>query len=277
VQRAIVARWQQAQNEIAAAEERIKQMEAHIAEQFFEDLGLKPPTEVDRPKAFAVQWNNFSRWSVSYNQAAQSGADITRGKYPIVELGSILELVQYGTSEKANTTGSGTPVIRMNNIIDGMLDLTDLKHIQLSQREQDQLLLIDGDILFNRTNSKEWVGKCAAFHANDNYVFASYLIRIRTDAAKANPDFVAYSINSPLGRQQINAMSRQIIGQANINSEELRSLQIPLPPLDVQRDIMRRVAKGRAEIAREREAAQRRARDIEAEIEALILGTKAIA
>ena len=102
------------------------------------------------------------------------------------------------------------------------------------------------------------------------------MIRVRTYAAKADPDFIAYAINSPLGRQQIDALSRQIIGQANINSEELRSLQIPLPPLDVRRNIMRRVAEGRADIAREREAAQQRARDIEEEIEALILGTKAV-
>ena len=276
VQRAIVARWQQARQEITEAEERVKQLEAKIDAQFFIDLGLKPPTDVKKAKAFSVKWKDFLRWSVSYNQAAQSGADITQGKYPVVELGTILEMVQYGTSEKANITESGTPVIRMNNIVDGQLDFTNLKHIQLSQPECDRLLLKDGDILFNRTNSKELVGKCAVFHANGDYVFASYLIRIKTEAPKADPDFVAYSINSPLGRQQINALSRQIIGQANINSVELRSLQIPFPPLDVQRDIIRRVAEGRADIARERAAAKQRALGIEEEIEALILGTKAI-
>lgn len=276
VQRAIVARWQQARQEIAEAEERIRQLEAKIDARFFSDLGLKPPMDVKKAKAFAVKWKDFLRWSVSYNQAAQSGADIAQGKYPVVDLGAILEMVQYGTSEKANATGSGTPVIRMNNIIDGLLDLTKLKHIQLPQPECERLLLKDGDILFNRTNSKELVGKCAVFHSHGDYVFASYLIRVKTQVAKADPDFVAYSINSPLGRQQIDALSRQIIGQANVNSEELRSLQIPLPPLDVQRDIMRRVAEGRAEIAREREAAQQRARDIDKEIEALILGTRAI-
>ena len=134
----------------------------------------------------------------------------------------------------------------------------------------------DGDILFNRTNSKELVGKCAVFHAQGEYVFASYLIRIRVDSSKANPDFLAYVVNSPIGRQQINALSRQIIGQANINSVELRGLQIPLPPLTVQKQIMERVAAGRKEIARERETADRLAREINAEIEALILGTKTL-
>ena len=164
----------------------------------------------------------------------------------------------------------------MNNILDGELDLGNLKHLRLSKNEMGKLLLKDGDILFNRTNSKELVGKCAVFHAQGEYVFASYLIRIRADSSKANPDFLAYVVNSPIGRQQINALSRQIIGQANINSIELRSLQIPLPPLSVQKQIMERVAAGREEIAREREAADRLAHDINAEIEALILGTKKV-
>ncbi|MCX5823171.1 MAG: restriction endonuclease subunit S [Deltaproteobacteria bacterium] len=164
----------------------------------------------------------------------------------------------------------------MNNILDGELDLGNLKHLRLPKNEMVKLLLKDGDILFNRTNSKELVGKCAVFHAQGEYVFASYLIRIRADSSKANPDFLAYAVNSPIGRQQINALSRQIIGQANVNSVELRSLQIPLPTLSVQKQMMERVAEGREKIAREREAANRIAREINAEVEALILGTKKV-
>ena len=73
----------------------------------------------------------------------------------------------------------------------------------------------------------------------------------------------------------MDAVSRQIM-QDNINSGELRGLQIPLPPLAVQKQIMERVAAGREEIAREREAADRLARDINAEVEGLILGTKKV-
>jgi type I restriction enzyme S subunit len=70
------------------------------------------------------------------------------------------------------------------------------------------------------------------------------LIRVKIDATKATPDFVTCVINSRIGRQQIDALSRQIIGQANVNSEELRSLQLPLPPLDVQKAIMHRLKSG---------------------------------
>jgi type I restriction enzyme, S subunit len=136
--------------------------------------------------------------------------------------------------------------------------------------------LKEGDILFNRTNSKELVGKCAVFHASGDFVFASYLIRVRANPAKADPDFLAYLVNSSIGRQQIDALSRQIIGQANVNSEELRGLQMPLPPVSVQKKIMQRIAAGRIEIAREREAARNLTKEIGADLEALIFGMKTL-
>ncbi len=100
----------------------------------------------------------FPRWGVGFNFLNQSAADLSRGKYPVVDLGSILDLVQYGTSEKANTAKDGVPVIRMNNVVDGQFDLTDLKHLQLPEKDVERLALKEGDILFNRTNSKELVG-----------------------------------------------------------------------------------------------------------------------
>jgi type I restriction enzyme, S subunit len=273
-QAAIVARWQDAQTQIAAARARVEAKKAEIDARFFADLGLHALPQTTLPRCFAVWWKDFLRWSVSYSQ--QTGLDISQGKFCIVELGSILDLVQYGTSEKANSIGNGVAVVRMNNIVEGEFDLSNLKHLPLPQAEVEKLLLKEGDILFNRTNSKELVGKCAVFHAAGDYVFASYLIRVRANPSKADVDFLAHVVNSPIGRGQINALSRQIIGQANVNTEELRSLQIPLPPLSIQRKIVARVQTGRAEIAREREVAARLSREVTAEIEALILGETSI-
>ena len=115
-QKAIVARWRKAQDEIAAARERVEKRKAAIDARFFADLGLRSPHKRSMPKAFAVWWEDFLRWGVGFNYLYQSGADLTRGKYPVVDLGSLLELVQYGTSEKANTNNDGVAVIRMNNI-----------------------------------------------------------------------------------------------------------------------------------------------------------------
>jgi len=276
VQRAIVRRWREGQDATQKARHAVAKIQEDILAGFLKALGLEPPKKADTPKAFAVWWKDFLRWSVSYNQAALNSIDLTRGKYPVVDLGSILAMVQYGTSQKANTASKGTPVIRMNNIFDGKLRLGDLKHVALSPKERAGLLLKDGDILFNRTNSRELVGKCAVFHEASEFVFASYLIRVHPDEKRANPDYLATFINSPLGRQQIDALSRQIIGQANVNSMELRSLQICLPPLAIQKAIMGKIAEGKAEIARERQTAAKLSADVAQEVEEMILGTRPV-
>jgi type I restriction enzyme, S subunit len=275
-QKSIVARWRKAQDEIVARHERMEKQKASIDERFFSDLGLSSPDKLSMRKAFAVVWRDFLRWGVRFNQLSQAGADITQGIFQVVELESLLEVVQYGTSEKANSNGEGVPVLRIGNIKERRLDLSELKHISLPQKTLEGLLLRDGDVIIIRTSgSRDLVGTCAVFREEGDFVFASYLIRLRFDASKVVPEFVSWFLNSPLGRQQVDAVSRQIM-QNNINSEELRGLQIPLPPLSVQKQMMERVAAGRAEITREREAADRLAREINAEIEALILGTKKV-
>ena len=275
-QRAIISRWQEAQRAVAQAEEKIIELEKGIEKQFFADLGLKLPTLSQNLKVFVARWQDFERWSVSYNQAILSSVDISQGKYHFSDLGSVLSLVQYGTSEKANEKQSGIPVLRINNIKNSALDISDLKHIPLQERVKTNLLLKDGDILIIRTSgSRGLVGTCAVFHEQEEFVFASYLIRLRTDNMKANPDYVAWLINSQIGRQQVNALSRQIM-QNNINSQELRSLKLPLPPLPAQQEIMAHVEAGRAEIARQKELAEKIRKESEADVEALILGAKKI-
>ena len=274
VQNRIVSEWETAQHELHELKKSTDASEAATTV-LLNNLGLQRPKISQIPKTFAVAWSDFARWSVSYNKAILGAMDLAKGKHSVVALGSILTLVQYGTSEKANKLQTGTPVIRMNNISDGELNLTDLKHVLLPQSDIDSLKLIDGDILFNRTNSKELVGKCAVYHpttAGECYVFASYLIRIRLDTQIADPDFVSYIVNSVIGRNQINAMSRQIIGQANINSQELRSLQIPMPPLDQQLGIVRQLNAIRRDAAISRSKSDQIKREIKAKLEALILG-----
>lgn len=275
-QKDIVARWRKAQTEIAAAHECVEKRKVTIDARFFADIGLRSPNQLSIPKAFAVGWGDFLRWGVRFNQLSQAGADITQGTFPGVEIDRLLKVVQYGTSEKANSNGDGVPILRISNIKERAIDFSELKHILLPKKTIEGLLLQDGDVLIIRTSgSRDLVGTCAVFRGHGNFVFASYLIRLRFDTERVLPEFVSWFLNSPLGRQQVDAVSRQIM-QNNINSEELRGLQIPLPPLSVQKQIMERVAAGREEIAREREAADRLAREINSEVEALILGTKKV-
>ncbi len=133
-------------------------------------------------------------------------------------------------------------------------DLSNLKYVQLEPETESQLLLKKGDLLFNRTNSKELVGKCDVFREDGKWVFASYLIRIRLDEGRVLPLFVSDFLNSSAGRVQIDRISRQIIGMSNVNAEELRDLLIPLPPLQVQRMLVDEMEAERNE--RQRKLAQ---------------------
>jgi type I restriction enzyme S subunit len=140
----------------------------------------------------------------------------------------------YGSSEKTHDDSSGTPVLRMGNIQNGRLCTRSLKYLHITGRERDKLILKRGDILVNRTNSAELVGKCAVFDLEGEFAFASYLIRLRLDADKADSRLVALYINSPAGRAYMFSERKQMTGQANVNATKLKALPIALPPLSEQ-------------------------------------------
>jgi len=148
------------------------------------------------------------------------------------------QLVEYGSSSKTADDSTGVPVLRMGNIFEGELRFDNLKYLRKDHDEFPKLLLIDGDLLFNRTNSPELVGKVAVFHARPtNFSFASYLIRVRT-VAGALPNFVAAYINSSFGRQWVKSVVTQQVGQANVNGTKLQALSVPLPPIAEQARIV---------------------------------------
>jgi type I restriction enzyme S subunit len=144
----------------------------------------------------------------------------------------------YGTSEKTHDDSSGTPVLRMGNIQNGCLDTRNLKYLHIGEKKWGKLFLKRGDMLVNRTNSAELVGKCAVFDLDRDFAFASYLIRLRLDTEKADPHLVALYINSPAGRAYMFSERKQMTGQANVNATKLKALPIALPPLAEQRRIV---------------------------------------
>jgi type I restriction enzyme, S subunit len=148
------------------------------------------------------------------------------------------QLVEYGSSSKTSDESTGVPVLRMGNIFEGELQFDDLKYLPSDHDEFPKLLLKDSDLLFNRTNSPELVGKIAVFRSKPtNYSFASYLIRVRT-LAGALPEFLAAYINSRFGREWVKSVVTQQVGQANVNGTKLQALSVPLPPLAEQSRIV---------------------------------------
>ncbi|WP_315525165.1 restriction endonuclease subunit S [Corynebacterium durum] len=160
-----------------------------------------------------------------------------QGKRPSSTIANFISNTQYGTSKKAAKSGA-IPILRMGNITySGQIDRSDLKYIDLADKEIDKYTLRDGDLLFNRTNSVELVGKTAVFEENlDQKVsYAGYLIRARTNA-DSNPYYVSGYLNSPSGKAQLRMRAKSIVGMANINAKEFLSLRIPAATKSEQDD-----------------------------------------
>ena len=155
---------------------------------------------------------------------------------------------QYGTSRKAYDVLPGTPILRMGNIVNGRISFEDLKYIELDPREEAKLLLRRGDILFNRTNSAELVGKSAVYEGSQAAVFASFLIRLVVDSTLANPHYVVAYINSGRGRAYIRSQMTRAIGQVNVNATKIAAMPIPIPKLKTQEHIVAHLESVRVEV-----------------------------
>jgi type I restriction enzyme M protein len=152
---------------------------------------------------------------------------------------SELAKMQYGLSSPLRTDGKGFRTFRMNELVDGLaVDNGEMKRAAIGDGEFRKYRLNRGDILFNRTNSFEHVGRTGIFDLDGEYAFASYLIRLTPDRAKALPMFLNRWMNTPEFQMRVKGYASRAIGQANINASNLAQCAVPLPPLDVQRRIV---------------------------------------
>lgn len=148
-----------------------------------------------------------------------------------ITLNNLIESMTYGSSAKTDDDSSGKAVLRMGNIQDGSLLNDNLKYLPLNHLDVKKFVLEENDILFNRTNSYELVGKSALVTQEfEGYSFASYLIRLSLIDKEILAPYVVTFINSKIGRKMLLSMVTQQVGQANINSQKLASLPIPSPP-----------------------------------------------
>lgn len=156
-------------------------------------------------------------------------------RWPMSAVGDVIESADYGSSKKSSEDGSGLPLIRMGNVgYDGSLSLANLKHVELPPNEVEKYRLREGDILFNRTNSKELVGKTGLWDGSCDAVVASYFIRVRVERKILNPFYLWAFMNSSHMKRVLFDTARGAIGQANINSKELKAFPIGVPPINQQ-------------------------------------------
>ena len=152
--------------------------------------------------------------------------------WPVTAMREVVSVTQYGTAEKSNTDPTGIPVLRMNNITyDGRWNLKDLKYMP----EADSAGLVEqGDLLFNRTNSQELVGKTAVWTNREKFAFAGYLIRVRFKPGIVSPYYASAYLNSSYGKRLLLSAAQPSINMSNISASTFCRLPIPIPPINLQ-------------------------------------------
>ena len=156
------------------------------------------------------------------------------------KLEDIVYELKYGTSEKSSSVGK-IAVLRMGNITNiGTIDYSELVY---SSNEEDikQYSLKKDDLLFNRTNSSDWVGKTAIYKEERPAIYAGYLIRIRP--ILISPDYLNIVMNSSYYRNWCYNVKTDAVNQSNINAQKLSQLMIPVPPSKEQERIIVKIAK----------------------------------
>lgn len=150
---------------------------------------------------------------------------------------SITEELPYGTAKKSSPTGL-VAVLRMGNIQSGEIDYSDLVY----SSDRDDIVkytLIKNDLLFNRTNSAEWVGKTAIYRGNMPAIYAGYLIRIRTFI---NAEYLNVVMNSGYAKSYCNSVKTDGVNQSNINAQKLGNFLVPIPSFGEQHRISSNIA-----------------------------------
>ncbi len=155
-------------------------------------------------------------------------------------LSKIVSGLKYGSSEKSDYNNNGTPVLRIPNIGEGVIDFSDLKYMQ-GELGNSYHEVFENDILIIRSNgSRDLVGKCAIVPAalERRYAYASFLIRIKA-SDKVLPKYLVRYINSSMARGQLFAKAKSSSGIHNINSKELGSIRIDVPTIEEQTEILK--------------------------------------
>ncbi len=150
--------------------------------------------------------------------------------------GDIVDLSEYGLSLK-NSPDGNTPIAGMKHISDGRVVLVDCPSVKMDREDAERYFLRRDDLLFNRTNSLEHVGKLGIVRNDSDTVFASYLVRLRVSPA-GSPAFIAAFFNLTDSRNKLKKLATPGVAQYNINATELkRQVFVPFPPLPEQQKI----------------------------------------
>lgn len=221
----------------------------HLSSRTIAEIPVPLPPLVEQQRIVAAIEQQLSRLDAADGALAlavrRTGAlmassleSATTSAGDLIPLGEAATDFRYGTSVKTLLDGDGPPVLRIPNVRGGRIEPTPLKYATVSAEQLGDCFVSDGDLLFVRTNgSRDLIGRAAVTNVG-RMAFASYLIRARPREDVLDPRWAAIVLASPKLRAEIASRAATTAGQYNLNLAGIRSLPIPLPPLNVQRHIV---------------------------------------
>jgi len=158
--------------------------------------------------------------------------------WPLASLGTfIVNGPQNGLYKPADRYGEGTPILRIDGFYAGQIsNQNEFKRVRLESDEKMTYALTEGDIVINRVNSPEYLGKCALIPAlKEITVFESNMMRLAVDASRLHPTYLVTALQGPSIKAQIKTRAKHAINQSSINQKDVQGFTLPIPPIDLQR------------------------------------------
>lgn len=209
----------------------------------FSDFEIQIHDDIEQQKAIIAVLENIDSQIIKRRQQLTKLNTLIKSRFyemflndsfAFKKIGELTEDIKYGTSLPSTPNGQ-YGYLRMNNITeDGKLNIENLKYIDVPEKDFAKCVVKKGDVLFNRTNSVELVGKTCVYELDYAMVIAGYIIRVRTKKDILNPIFLSSFLNLNSTKKLLRNIAKGAVNQANINAKELQNIDIPLPPLALQ-------------------------------------------
>lgn len=240
----------------------------------FRKMDIHFPKSTDEQKRIVVildeAFESIAKAKENAEKNLKNAKDIFEGylqsvfenkKWTRKTLGDVCERVEYGSSSKSTEEGI-IAVLRMGNIQNGRFNWEKLVYSN-NLEDNEKYLLKYNDVLFNRTNSPELVGKTAIYKGEMPAIFAGYLIRIHRTENLLDADYLNYYLNSEMAMNYGKSVTISSVNQANINGTKLKSYPIPLPSLSEQQYIVTKLDALSAETKRLEAVYEKKLADLE--------------
>jgi restriction endonuclease S subunit len=189
--------------------------------------------DIDYSEVYLSELGQDMRFDADYWEASflKNEDQIKQKKHTLIK--RIAPNPKYGLSIAMNEDKEGYVILKMDNIMEVLADDTDAKYADISASTFNHFKLKQFDVLFNRVNSDEFVGRTGIYLLSGEHTFASYLVKVDSGNHNTN-SYIAAFLNSKHGKKSLQRVKRRAVNQANINAKELGNLFIPLPSSDLQ-------------------------------------------